>query len=87
MNQEPKVVARFVAECLHKRCQSEDDAIPYGDVRDTFSSDYSPSALNSNGWTQSESSMSHSSYDDDSVSSIVALGAEVGSSGVPHYDG
>jgi hypothetical protein len=47
MNQEPKVVARFVAECLHKHWQSVDDPVPYGDVHDTFSSDYSPSALNS----------------------------------------
>jgi hypothetical protein len=38
MNQEPKVVARFVAECLHKHWQSVDDPVPYGDVHDTFSS-------------------------------------------------
>jgi hypothetical protein len=87
MNQEPKVVARFVAECLHKHWQSVDDPVPYGDVHDTFSSDYSPSALDSNGWTQSESSVSQSLSHDDSVSSIVAHGAEVGSSRAPHFDG
>jgi hypothetical protein len=53
MNQEPNAVARFVAECLHKHWQSVDDAVPYGDVHDTFSSDYSSSALDSNGWTDS----------------------------------
>jgi hypothetical protein len=52
MNQEPKVVARFVAECWHKHWQSVDDPVPYGDVHDTFPSDYSPSALDSNNWTQ-----------------------------------
>jgi hypothetical protein len=45
------VVARFVAECLNRHWQSVDDPVPYGDVHDTFSSDYSPSALDSNGWT------------------------------------
>jgi hypothetical protein len=60
----------------------------YGDVHDTFSSDYSPSALaDSNGWTQSESSILQSSSHDDSVSSIAAHGAEVGSSRAPHFDG
>jgi hypothetical protein len=87
MNQEPKVVARFVAECLHKHWQSVDDPVPYGDVHDTFSSDYSPSALDSNSWTQSESSVLQSLSHDDSVSSIVAHGAEVGSSRAPHFDG
>jgi hypothetical protein len=29
MNQEPKVEARFVAECLHARWQSEDDPVPF----------------------------------------------------------
>jgi hypothetical protein len=52
-----------------------------------FSSDYSPSALDSNGWTQSESSVLQSSSHDDSVSSIVAHLAEVGSSRAPHFDG
>jgi hypothetical protein len=87
MNQEPKVVARFVAECLHKHWQSVDDPVPYGDLHDTFSSDYSPSALDSSGWTQSKSSVLQSSSHDDSVSSIVAHGAEVGSSRAPHFDG
>jgi hypothetical protein len=36
---------------------------------------------------ESESSMSQSSYTNDSVSSIVAHGAEVGSSQAPHFDG
>jgi hypothetical protein len=43
--------------------------------------------LDSNGWTQSESSVSQSLSHDDSVSSIVAHGAEVGSSRAPHFDG
>jgi len=85
MNQEPKVVARFVYECLHSRWQNEDDPVPYGDVHDTFSSDYSPSALDSVGWTHS--GVSVFSSDDDSVSSLVAHGAEVGSSRAPHSDG
>jgi hypothetical protein len=93
-------LTRFVAECLHKHWQSVDDPVPYGDVHDTFSSDYSPSALDSNGWTQSESSVLQSLSHDDSVSSIVAHGAEistharylkhgaeVGSSRAPHFDG
>jgi hypothetical protein len=42
MNQEPKVVARFVAECLQKHWRCVDDPLPYGDVHDTFSWDYSP---------------------------------------------
>jgi hypothetical protein len=84
MNQEPKMVARFVAECLHKHWQSVDDPVPYGDA---VSSDYSPSALDSNGWNQSESSVLQSSSHDDSVSSIVAHGAEAGSSRAPHFDG
>jgi hypothetical protein len=50
VNQEPKVVAPFVAECLHIHWQSEDDPLPYGNVHDTFSSDCSPSALDSIGW-------------------------------------
>jgi hypothetical protein len=45
MNHEPKVVARFVAECLHKDWQSVDDPVTYGDVLDTFFSDYGPSAF------------------------------------------
>jgi hypothetical protein len=85
--QEPKVVARFVAECLHKQWESVDDPVCYGDVHDSFSSDYSPSALDSNGWTKSESSVLQCSSLDDSVSSIVAHGAEVGSSWAPHFDG
>jgi hypothetical protein len=52
MNQDPKVVACFVAECLHKHWQSVDDPVPYGDVHDTFSSDYIISALDSN-WLDS----------------------------------
>jgi hypothetical protein len=88
MNQEPKVVARFVAECLHKHWQSVDDPVPYGDVHDNFSSDYSPFALDSNGWTaQSESSVLQVSSHDGSVSSIVAHGAQVGSPRAPHFDG
>jgi hypothetical protein len=87
-------------ECLHSRLPEPTSAVgitlmkmvaayavPYGDVHDTFSSDYSPSALDSNGWTQSESSVSQSLSHDDSVSSIVAHGAEVGSSRAPHFDG
>jgi hypothetical protein len=49
-----------VAECLLKHWQSVADyPVPYGDVLmcNTFSSDYNPSALDSNGWTQSESSV------------------------------
>jgi hypothetical protein len=86
MDQEPEVVARFVAECLHNYWQSVDDPVPYGDVHDTFCSDDSP-PLDSNGWTRSESSVLQSSSHDYSVSSIVAHGAEVGSSRAPHFDG
>jgi hypothetical protein len=54
---------------------------PMGMWHDTFTLDYSPSALDSNGWTQSESSEYYSlTSHDDSVSSIVAHRAEVGSS-------
>jgi hypothetical protein len=52
-------------------------------VHDTFPSDCSPSALDSNGWTQSESAVLQSSSHDDSLSSIVAHGAEVCSSRRP----
>jgi hypothetical protein len=80
--QEPKaVVVCFVAECLHARWQSEDDPVPFGDVHDTFLSDYSPSALDSVGWIHSEVSVS--SCIDASVSSVLAHGAESGSSRVP----
>jgi len=82
---EPQLVARFAFECLHLRWQNEDDPVPYEDVHDTFSSDYSPSALDSVGWTHS--GVSVVSSDDDSVSSLVVHGAEVGSSRVPHSDG
>jgi hypothetical protein len=91
MNLDTKVVARFewLSTCTNigrvRMIQS-----PMGMCMITFSSDYSPSALESNGWTQSESSMTQSSYDGSmtvSVSSIVAHGAEVGSSRAPHYDG
>jgi len=53
MNEEPKLVARFVAECLHLRWQNEDDPVSYGEVHDTLSSSYSPSSLESVGWTHS----------------------------------
>jgi hypothetical protein len=38
LNLEPKVVARFVAERLHARWQSEDDPVPFGDVHDFLQS-------------------------------------------------
>jgi len=88
MNQEPELVARLVAECLHSQWQIEDDPVPYGDVHNTSSSDNSPSALNSVGWTHL--GVSVFSSDDDNVSSVpslVAHGAEVGSSRAPHSDG
>ena len=83
MNQEPMLVARFVSECWHWRCQNEDNPVPHGDVHDTFSSDYSPSALDSVGWTHSGVSVSSSDDDSDSY----PPGAEVGSPQAPHSDG
>ena len=41
INQEQKLVARFVAEWLHSRWQNEDDSVPCGDVHDTLSSEHS----------------------------------------------
>jgi hypothetical protein len=72
---------------LAQQWQSEDHPVPCGDVHDTFPSDYSPSSLDPIGWTQFELSASQFSSEDDSVSSIVAHGAEVGSSWAPHFDG
>jgi hypothetical protein len=35
-----KVVVYFVAECLHKHWQSEDDPVPYGDVCARYEKSY-----------------------------------------------
>jgi hypothetical protein len=62
------------------------DPVPFGGVHNTFSSDYSPSALDSIGQTHSEVSVSPLSTDE-SVSCVLAHGAKAGSSRAPHFDG
>jgi hypothetical protein len=87
MNQEPRHVARFVAECLLTRWQNEDDTVPIiGNVVDTLSSDYSVSSLDSVGWTHSGVTSTSSDEDISDIYSS-AHGAEVGSLRAPHFEG